>query len=193
MKTFDLGNVAESIPVSGRSRRSMMREGGRILYTTIGKRIFDLVLAVLLLLLLIPVITILWALTRRDGGLGIFGHRRIGWNVKSFRFWKIRSMVCDAEARLKKCLAENPEAAEEWRRDQKLTNDPRITRYGPDRTTYLSVLPGLTCLWLVSGRNDVTYAERVEMGIQYLQVASVKKDLALLLKTEQAVIGMTRR
>ncbi|NIZ10959.1 sugar transferase [Pseudooceanicola sp. HF7] len=199
---------------------------------TFGKRLFDLVLAVLLLPILIPVIFALWVATRFDGGVGFFGHRRVGRNGKAFRCWKIRTMVVDAEAKLKEYLAENPEALAEWRRDQKLANDPRITRlghvlratsldelpqiwnvlkgemsfvgprpvvrdeivrYGVDRTAYLSVRPGLTGLWQVSGRNDVSYAERVQMDVRYLSMASLVTDCTLLLKTAQAVFGQTGR
>ncbi len=232
MKTFDLGNLAESVPVSDRNRRQVLRQESQTFYMTYGKRIFDLVLGVLLLPILVPVIAALWAVTRMDGGPGFFGHRRVGRNGKSFRCWKIRSMVTDAEAKLREHLAAHPEAAAEWERDQKLTNDPRITklgnvlratsldelpqiwnvlkgemsfvgprpvirdeitRYGANRTAYLTVRPGLTGIWQVSGRNDVSYEERVQMDVQYLSVASLRNDFTILLKTGQAVTGRTGR
>ncbi|MEB3417447.1 sugar transferase [Salipiger manganoxidans] len=202
------------------------------MYTRFGKRALDLTLAIAMLPLLLPVITVLWLLTRRDGGPGFFGHRRVGRNGKSFRCWKIRTMVVDAEAKLQQHLADNPEAAAEWARDHKLTNDPRITRignflrrtsldelpqiwnvlkgemsfvgprpvtrvemkkYGFYRTAYLSMRPGITGLWQVSGRNDVSYDERVRMDVQYLSDASLANDLKLILGTGMAVLGSTGR
>lgn len=95
-----------------------------------GKRVFDLSFAILLLPLIAPVIAITWLVARSDGGPGFFGHQRIGRHGVPFKCWKVRSMVHDANARLENLLASDPEARAEWERDQKLTNDPRITRFG---------------------------------------------------------------
>ncbi|MGH1421212.1 MAG: sugar transferase [Hyphomonas sp.] len=106
------------------------------------KRVIDLMLAVLILPAILPVIAVLYVLTRRDGGPGFFGHVRVGKDNKEFRCWKIRTMVHNAEAVLEDYLASNPEAAAEWNRDFKLTNDPRITRLGRIlRETSLDELP----------------------------------------------------
>lgn len=231
MKSFEVANFSGSTAVP-LSRKSQIRARKKTFYLMAGKRIFDLILAIAMLPILAPVITVLWMLTRRDGGPGFFGHRRIGHNGKPFKCWKIRTMVIDSEAQLFKHLAENPEDAKEWARDHKLTNDPRITRlghflrassldelpqlwnvfkgemsfvgprpvvreeirkYGVDRSSYLSLRPGLTGLWQVSGRNDVSYDERVQMDVAYLEQASLGTDVKLIIKTAQAVIGMTGR
>lgn len=233
MKTFDFTDIDGSTAVSSsRSRRIGYRRESRTFYILVGKRIFDLVFAILLLPILLPVIAVLWLIVRSDGGPGFFGHRRVGKNGKPFRCWKIRSMVMDSQERLAAHLAENPEASAEWARDQKLTNDPRITklgnilrktsldelpqiwnvlkgemsfvgprpvvrdemrRYGEHRTAYLSLKPGLTGLWQVSGRNDVSYDERVQMDVEYLAKASFFTDLKIIAKTVHAVVGSTGR
>lgn len=59
-----------------------------------------------------------------------YGQLRLGKNGKSFRVWKFRSMVPNADTVLKKHLAEHPELQAEWDRDHKLKNDPRITTIG---------------------------------------------------------------
>ena len=124
------------------SRRMAYRREASKFYARFTKRVVDLVFALLLMPVLLPVITLLWVLTRLDGGPGFFGHRRIGKNGKVFRCWKIRTMVPNAEERLVSYLAENPAAAEEWARDHKLTNDPRITKIGHFlRATSLDELP----------------------------------------------------
>lgn len=107
-----------------------------------SKRVIDVVLALLILPIVLPVIAVLYVLTRRDGGPGFFGHVRVGKDNKEFRCWKVRSMVHNAEKVLEEYLASNPEAAEEWNRDFKLTNDPRVTRLGRIlRETSLDELP----------------------------------------------------
>ena len=80
----------------------------------------------------------------RDGGRPFFGHRRIGRDGRTFKCWKVRSMVPDAEARLREYLAENEEARAEWATSFKLTHDPRITRLGNFlRKSSLDELPQL--------------------------------------------------
>ncbi|WP_170761178.1 sugar transferase [Ruegeria lacuscaerulensis] len=201
-------------------------------YTGLGKRVFDLLLALLLLPVIAPVIFILWCLVRSDGGPGFFGHTRIGKNGKPFKCWKIRSMVVNAESRLQAYLDANPEAAEEWERDHKLTNDPRINRlghilrktsldelpqiwnvlrgemsfvgprpvvaielvkYGSSASAYLAQKPGITGLWQVSGRNDISYSERVAMDVAYLARRSFLKDLKIISLTASAVLLRTGR
>ena len=79
-----------------------------------------------------------------DPGPVIFAHKRVGRNGKEFPCYKFRSMVVDAEAALAKHLAENQAAREEWQRDFKLKNDPRVTRIGVFlRKTSLDELPQL--------------------------------------------------
>lgn len=108
----------------------------------ISKRIMDIVLVCVALPIILPVVAALWLLVRRDGGPGFFGHTRVGLGGKPFKCWKIRTMVVDAQAKLEEYLAENPEAAKEWELDQKLTNDPRVTRFGNFlRETSLDELP----------------------------------------------------
>ena len=111
-------------------------------YARFGKRALDLVIAVALLPILIPMIAFLCLLTRRDGAPGLFSHTRIGQHGHSFTCWKIRTMVPDAETRLAHHLGTNADAAAEWKRTQKLTNDPRVTRLGHVlRRTSLDELP----------------------------------------------------
>lgn len=127
---------------------------GPAVYRRAGKRLFDLALALLILPLILPVIALLWLLVVRDGGNGFFGHKRVGRGGKVFRCWKLRTMVVDAEDRLREHLANNPEAAEEWARDHKLTDDPRITRLGAFmRKTSLDELPQI---WNVI-RGDMSF------------------------------------
>ena len=55
--------------------------------------------------------------------------------------------------------------------------------------TVLSVKPGITGLWQVSGRNEVTFDKRAELDAQYVKRMSLWTDLSILLKTPQAMIS----
>ncbi|KAJ55888.1 hypothetical protein ACMU_08960 [Actibacterium mucosum KCTC 23349] len=115
---------------------------GTGLYATVGKRVFDVFLGVLALPALVPVLALIWVLIRKDGGKALFIQDRVGKNGKTFRCFKFRTMVENADEVLKKLCDEDPEAAAEWNLNQKLQNDPRITRVGKVlRATSLDELP----------------------------------------------------
>jgi lipopolysaccharide/colanic/teichoic acid biosynthesis glycosyltransferase len=140
--TFDLGPSQSATGLA-----SALALWPRVTYADGGKRLFDIVLAVLMLGTLVVVLPVLWAAVRADGGPGFFGHKRVGRHGRMFRCWKLRTMVPDAEARLAAHLSANPEAAEEWSRDFKLRDDPRVTRLG--RFLRKSSLDELPQVWNV--------------------------------------------
>lgn len=202
------------------------------LYRRLGKRTLDAVVSVLLLATLLPLILILAALVVVEGGRPFFGHVRVGREGQPFRCWKIRTMVPDAEERLARLLANDPVAAAEWARDQKLAQDPRVTplgdflrrssldelpqfwnvikgemslvgprpvttaeleRYGDGAEDYMRVRPGVTGPWQVSGRNEISYSERVRLDRDYVRGLSLAGDLRILLETVRVVIARTGR
>ena len=63
-----------------------------------------------------------------------------------------------------------------------------LEKYGDAKGTYLSVRPGLTGLWQVSGRNDLDYETRVALDTEYIENWSFKADVIILLKTVRVVI-----
>ena len=114
-------------------------------YNRAFKRIFDLTLTIFGGLMISPLL--LWIAIRvavENRGHVIFAHKRVGAAGKKFPCYKFQTMVPDAEERLKKYLAENPEARREWDETFKLTNDPRVTKFGRWlRRTSLDELPQL--------------------------------------------------
>ena len=66
--------------------------------------------------------------------------------------------------------------------------DEETSMYGPYLTMLLSVNPGVTGLWQVSGRSDLSYNQRVKLDMQYIDRASLWLDLKLILRTIFAVI-----
>ena len=65
---------------------------------------------------------------------------------------------------------------------------PRYGKYAPKR---LSVKPGITGLWQISGRQHISYDERVQLDMQYIDTRSFIVDLAILVKTLKVFIVHT--
>lgn len=192
-------------------------------------RIRDIVCALALIILLLPVLVLLVALVIIcDPGPAIFAHVRIGKNGRPFKCYKLRSMYCDAEQRLVELLARNPGMRREWEASYKLANDPRVTPlggflrsssldelpqlfnvlagsmtlvgprpvvedelryYGRYAPSYLQVKPGLTGLWQVTGRCEVSYRRRVATDRLYARRKSHLLDFQILLATVPAVLA----
>ncbi|HMF65473.1 MAG TPA: sugar transferase [Edaphobacter sp.] len=64
-----------------------------------------------------------------------------------------------------------------------------VEKYSDSFDCYCRVKPGLTGLWQVSGRSEVTYEERVALDCQYVEQWSLQKDVLILLKTFHAVVN----
>jgi lipopolysaccharide/colanic/teichoic acid biosynthesis glycosyltransferase len=65
---------------------------------------------------------------------------------------------------------------------------PELAKYGDYQLLLLTVKPGITGYWQVYGRQDVSYAERVRMDVEYINNWSVRLDLSLLALTPLRVI-----
>jgi lipopolysaccharide/colanic/teichoic acid biosynthesis glycosyltransferase len=143
----DAGFVGQSGASQDRLLRSRLFRGQplRGLYRRHFKRGFDILAVIASLPLVLPVIAALALVIKRDGGPVFYSHDRIGRNGETFRFWKLRSMVVDADRSLAEHLRDNPEARAEWEASQKLRNDPRVTRIG--RFIRKSSLDELPQLW----------------------------------------------
>ncbi len=112
--------------------------------TSGGKRVFDIVVSICMLIGLSPILLGVLVLMQFEKGPTFFSHRRIGLNGRYFPCLKFRTMIPDAEAVLKEVLASDPALAAEWAQTQKLKKDPRITRLGWFlRKTSIDELPQL--------------------------------------------------
>jgi lipopolysaccharide/colanic/teichoic acid biosynthesis glycosyltransferase len=108
------------------------------------KRAFDVVGASLAIVFLSPLIATIIACTYASGGSPLFRHRRVGRSGVFFDCFKFRTMVTDADRVLHRLLDSDRQIKEEWLRDHKLRDDPRITRIGRFlRKTSLDELPQL--------------------------------------------------
>ncbi len=186
------------------------------------KRIVDIVGSSVGLFVLMPLFAAVALIIRRDGGPAFFTQPRVGQEGRIFQCYKFRSMRIDAEDALTRTLAEDPAAAEEWNKFQKLKNDVRITKFGEfmrktsidelpqlinvlkgdmslvgprpcmegqedfyaeDFSSYEAVRPGITGPWQVSGRNQLTFKERVSLEAWYARNWSLWLDIVIILKT----------
>jgi exopolysaccharide biosynthesis polyprenyl glycosylphosphotransferase len=190
----------------------------------VGKRLFDLAVSLLVIVLLAPALVALALAIKLDSaGPVFFRQRRIGLNGREFWLYKFRSMCADAESR----LAQLREANEMDGPVFKMREDPRVTRVGrflrktsldefpqfwnvlrgemsvvgprppiPSEVKLykrwqrrrLSVKPGITCTWQVSGRNEIDFAQWMELDLHYIDNWSLWRDLKIVLRTIPAVI-----
>ena len=106
------------------------------------KRVIDVILASVALILLSPLFAIIAIAIKIDSkGPVFFAHKRIGKNGKIIKLYKFRSMVINAEELIKSFT---PEQMREYKENYKFTNDPRITKVGKFlRKTSLDELPQL--------------------------------------------------
>jgi len=106
------------------------------------KRAIDLFLALIALIVLLPLIGIIALIIKLDSkGPVFFKHTRIGKDGKIIKIYKFRTMVTNAEELIKKFT---PEQLEEYKKNFKLENDPRVTKVGKVlRKTSLDELPQL--------------------------------------------------
>lgn len=140
-----LDNAADIAPTSLDNTARKLRRTG--VYRNGGKRLLEGALVLLALPIVLPLIALLAVVVSLDGGRAFYTQIRIGRNGRTFRMWKLRSMVPGADALLRDYLAKNPAAQAEWDATQKLKDDPRITRVG--RFLRKSSIDELPQLWNV--------------------------------------------
>lgn len=146
------------------------------------KRCFDVGGALILAVVFSPLIAVILLVMLRNGGAPVFRHTRIGRNGEPFECLKFRTMVPNAEQALRDLLNGDQALREEWDRDHKLRNDPRVTRLGRLlRSTSLDELPQL---WNVMrgemslvGPRPVTRGELLRYGRNMILYMMVKPGI----------------
>lgn len=95
------------------------------------KRTFDIIFSLIACLFLIPLIIIIKIITLISGDTKtiFFKQKRIGKNGKNIYIYKFRTMIPNAPEVLKELLKQE-KYKKQWEHNQKLTNDPRITKIG---------------------------------------------------------------
>ncbi len=188
------------------------------------KRSFDIVFALVALLLVSPVmVATALAVRLTSRGPTFYRSERIGMDGAPFRMTKFRSMFVDAESRMPALIAANGGNALFF----KMKDDPRVTRVGRlirkfsidelpqffdvlrgtmsvvgprpqvrrEVDSYddlvsrrLTVKPGLTGLWQISGRSDLAVEDAIRLDLTYVENWSLYRDLIIIVKTVRTVL-----
>lgn len=135
--------------ISRENISEVKNENKKIIYFTI-KRFFDIICSILGLILILPlsIIIKLSYIISKDYKSIFYFQERIGKNGKIIHIYKFRTMVYNADEVLKELL-KNPKYKKEWDANQKLNNDPRITKIGNIlRKTSLDEIPQFINIFL---------------------------------------------
>lgn len=189
------------------------------------KRAFDIFGSLALLVVLSPIMLIATlAVKLTSAGPVLFKQERIGYQGNPFYMLKFRSMVIDAEERLKE-LRDKSDGNDVL---FKMRDDPRVTKVGrvlrrysidelPQLINVLTgdmsligprpplerevsrydewthrrflVRPGITGLWQVSGRSDLSWEDSVRLDLYYVENWSLMGDIIILFRTIKAVVA----
>lgn len=154
------------------------------------KRGIDILGSVAGILLLLPLTVYVWRTNRKHGDHDpiFFKQERIGKNGKLFNIYKYRTMVPNAERILKELMEKDPAIKEEYQKNKKLRNDPRITEAGKflrnksldEFPQFLNVLKGEMSL---TGPRPYLPGERKDMGNYYDYVIGCKPGLTGMWQT----------
>jgi lipopolysaccharide/colanic/teichoic acid biosynthesis glycosyltransferase len=172
-------------------------------------RAFDIVLAALLLVLSSPLLlAAVIAIRLESSGRAIYRQRRIGRDGEPFELWKLRTMVPGAEAmgagiyvlegdpritgvgRLLRRLSldELPNLVNVLKGDMAIvgprpTIQEQVDRYTERQRRRLEVKPGITGWAQVHGRTSLSWPERIELDVWYVEHRSLRLDLKILART----------
>ena len=194
----------------------------------ITKRFFEIIFSIITILISLPFVLLLALLIKLSSrGPIFFKQIRIGKDKKQFECIKFRTMSQEADDILKNLLLKDKSLRKEFKKTQKLKNDPRITpigkflrktsldelpqfinvlkgdmsligprpiveeekvRYGKNLDKVLSIRPGITGLWQVSGRNKLSYKRRIKLDLIYVNERNLYMDFNILIRTVGVIL-----
>lgn len=180
------------------------------MYAKYVKRILDFILSLLALIILMPLMFILWILIRiKLGKPAIFKQQRPGKNEKIFTLYKFRTMTDEKdengnllpdEKRLTKfgkflrstSLDELPELWNIVKGDMSIVGPrPQLVRdmvfMTEQQRKRHKVRQGLTGLAQINGRNNITWEQKINYDLEYINNVSFKNDCKIILKTIEKV------
>ncbi len=185
-----------------------MEENDRLIERTI-KRIIDFTVSISALALFSPLLIIIYAFIKRESpGAGLFIQERIGKDGNAFKMYKFRTMKSYSEEEtlgkyiydFEQHMTKSGRLLRRWALDEvpQLFNvimgtmsivGPRPTlkyqvdKYNERQQLRLRVKPGLTGWAQINGRNSLTWPERIELDIWYVENWSLWLDMKIILKT----------
>ena len=185
------------------------------IYNRFFKRVLDIVCSFLAItvfsVIYIPICIIIKCTSE---GPIFFKQKRVGKDKSYFNILKFRTMRIDTPKDCPTHLLENPDryitkvgrflrktSLDELpqifnilKGDMSLVGprpvtEPELVKYGKYQDYVLSVLPGLSGMWQISGRSDTGYEERISFDSYYIQNWSIWLDMWILLKTVWVVLS----
>ncbi len=183
-----------------------------MLYKRFGKRLFDVVISGLGLVVLSPVfLLIAFSVWRRLGRPIFFSQVRPGYMATPFKMWKFRSMRYETNDQGELLPdAERVTSFGQWLRSTSLDELPELFNvligqmslvgprplmleylpyYSNEQAKRHSVKPGITGLAQVNGRNAIDWNDKLTLDNKYIENISFKMDLIIIFKTISAVIS----
>ncbi len=194
------------MPISGKMKTNKSKD-------LILKRIIDVVVSGIGLIILFPIFVVIGILIKLDSkGPVFFAQERVGKDGKIFRAYKLRTMVDNAEKiglryeiakddsritrvgkHLRWGIDELPQLINVFKGEMSMVG-PRpalphqVEKYSKQERRRLEVKPGITGWALVNGRNILSWPERIKLDIWYIDHWSLWLDLKILFKTIWVVI-----
>lgn len=176
------------------------------------KRVLDILLSIILIIVLgIPMLIIAILIKKEDGGPVIFTQKRMGKDLKPFDIYKFRSMIVNRaqlEGKLshdemttkigkfirKTSLDELPQIFNVLKGEMSFIGPrPWILEYydwlTPAQKKRNTVLPGISGLAQVRGRNGISIFRKIEYDLEYVNHFGPKYDLKILLETIKVILG----
>ena len=178
------------------------------------KRIFDIIISIISLVVLFPIFTISGVLIKLDSkGHIFFIQERVGKNGKIFKMYKFRTMIINSEkvglgysvkkedSRITKVgkylrltgIDELPQILNVLKGEMSLVG-PRPTllyqvkKYSDWEKRRLEMRPGISSLMIISGHNKLSWPEKIKTDIYYIDHWSLWLDLKILFKTFWVII-----
>lgn len=181
------------------------------MYRLFVKRLFDLILSLMAILILSPVLIIITLLVRiKLGSHILFKQERPGLNGKIFKMYKFRTMTSEVdeegnllpdEVRLTSfgqllrstSLDELPELFNIFKGDMSIVGPrPLLVKYLPlyndEQKHRHDVRPGLTGLAQVNGRNTISWEDKFKYDVEYTKNVTFMNDLKIIFETILKVI-----
>lgn len=167
------------------------------------KRILDIVLALIALVLLLPILlAAMLVIFFTMGRPVIFTHIRSGMNKKKFKIYKLRSMISDPMGMLTDAeritpvghmirrfsIDELPQLINVVKGDMSLVGPRPLLveydeKYSAKQNRRFEIRPGITGLAQVSGRNTISWDEKLDLDVEYVDRVGLFLDAIILIRT----------
>lgn len=175
-----MNNDVKGISIDSLSNSINISKVNKFIYLFI-KRLFDIILSLFGILFLIPIAIVIKIsyILNKDYSSIFYSQIRIGKNGKEFKLYKFRSMIPNADEVLKELMDTNTNIFNEYSKNKKLKDDPRVTKVGKFiRKTSLDEFPQFINVFKgdmsIVGNRPYLPREKKDMGNYYNDIVKTK-------------------